>query len=53
MFGEGGYMELHNALTDAEDELRIMKHLKRTIEEYPNLQINFEKIPYIFGTRFV
>ena len=37
LFGEGGYMELHNALTDAVDELRIMKHLQRTIEEYPNL----------------
>ena len=37
LFGEGGYMELHNALTDAVDELRIMKHLQRTIEEDPNL----------------
>lgn len=37
MFGEGGYMELHNALTDAVDELRIMKHLKHPINAYPEL----------------
>ncbi len=35
MFGEYGYNELHNALTDSVDELRIMKHLQHEIEKYP------------------
>ncbi len=37
MFGEDGYMEKHNALTDAMDELRIMGYLKHSIEKYPVL----------------
>ncbi|MCR4904229.1 MAG: hypothetical protein K6A23_15330, partial [Butyrivibrio sp.] len=37
MFGESGYMELHNALTDATDELRIMKYLGYSTEDYPVL----------------
>ncbi|HBZ52148.1 MAG TPA: hypothetical protein DEO82_00085 [Eubacterium sp.] len=37
MFGEKGYKEVHNALTDAMDELRIMKHLDRSVIEYPPL----------------
>ena len=37
MFGEEGYMEFHNALTDAVDELRIMRYLKSGIENYPVL----------------
>lgn len=35
MFGENNYAELHNALTDAVDELRIMKYLKHSISKYP------------------
>lgn len=34
MFGEKGYCELHNALTDAVDELRIMKYLRHSIHRY-------------------
>ena len=37
MFGEEGYMEFHNALTDAVDELRIMRYLKYGIGDYPVL----------------
>lgn len=37
MFGEEGYEEFHNALTDAVDELRIMRYLKYGIEKYPVL----------------
>lgn len=37
MFGEEKYMELHNALTDAFDELRIMKYLRHPINKYPLL----------------
>lgn len=37
MFGEKGYCELHNALTDAVDELRIMRYLRHSIYEYPGL----------------
>lgn len=37
MLGERNYMELHNALTDAEDELRIMKYLQHPIRKYPEL----------------
>ena len=37
MFGEKNYTELHNALTDAEDELRIMSYLQCSINEYPLL----------------
>jgi len=37
MFGEDGYMEFHNALTDAVDELRIMRYLKYGIGDYPVL----------------
>ena len=37
MFGEDNYTELHNALTDAQDELRIMKYLQHSIKKYPLL----------------
>ena len=37
MFGEKGYTELHNALTDAIDELRIMNYLNHPIKKYPKL----------------
>lgn len=37
MFGENRYSELHNALTDAVDELRIMKYLRHSIHKYPRL----------------
>ncbi len=37
LFGENDYMELHNALTDATDELRIMCYLKHMIKNYPRL----------------
>lgn len=37
MFGEDAYTELHNALTDAMDELRIMNYLKHSIKNYPRL----------------
>ncbi len=37
MFGEYGYHEKHNALTDAIDELRIMKYLDHPIDTYPAL----------------
>jgi len=37
MFGERDYRELHNALTDAADELRIMRYLKHPINKYPLL----------------
>lgn len=37
MFGEKGYTELHNALTDAIDELRIMNYLNHPIKKYPML----------------
>ena len=37
MFGEDDYMELHNALTDAMDELRIMSYLQHAIDKYPLL----------------
>ena len=37
MFGEDDYTELHNALTDAMDELRIMNYLKHSIKNYPRL----------------
>ncbi len=37
MFGEKSYCELHNALTDAFDELRIMKYLSHSIHMYPKL----------------
>lgn len=37
LFGEKGYRELHNALTDALDELRIMKYLRHPIHRYPGL----------------
>lgn len=35
MFGENGYTELHNALTDAMDELRIMSYLQHSVDMYP------------------
>lgn len=34
MFGEKGYCEIHNALTDAVDELRIMKYLGIPVGRY-------------------
>ena len=34
MFGERDYREVHNALTDAVDELRIMKYLRYSIKMY-------------------
>ena len=37
MFGEDGYSEFHNALTDAVDELRIMRYLNYGIADYPVL----------------
>ena len=37
LFGEHDYYELHNALTDAVDELRIMKYLRHSIRKYPVL----------------
>lgn len=37
MFGERNYEELHNALTDATDELRIMRYLRHPISKYPEL----------------
>ena len=37
MLGEREYLEIHNALTDAMDELRIMKHLRHSIDKYPGL----------------
>ncbi len=37
MFGEDDYSELHNALTDAVDELRIMNYLQHGIAKYPLL----------------
>lgn len=37
MFGEKKYRELHNALTDAADELRIMKYLGHSVCSYPRL----------------
>jgi hypothetical protein len=37
MFAETDYMELHNALTDAQDELRIMSYLRHSISKYPLL----------------
>lgn len=37
MFGEDNYEELHNALTDAIDELRIMNYLKHPIDRYPSI----------------
>lgn len=37
IFGEKEYCELHNALTDAIDELRIMKYLRHSIHKYPKL----------------
>ena len=37
MFGEKNYRELHNALTDAADELRIMRYLQHSIWQYPVL----------------
>ena len=37
MLGKSDYMELHNALTDATDELRIMRYLKHPISKYPVL----------------
>ncbi len=37
MFGERGYREVHNALRDAVDELRIMKYMGYAVGEYPRL----------------
>lgn len=37
IFGEQDYREIHNALTDAIDELRIMKYLKYSINTYSEL----------------
>lgn len=37
MFGESNYREIHNALTDAVDELRIMKYLRYSINTYNKL----------------
>lgn len=37
MFGEDDYIEMHNALTDATDELRIMEYLNLSIRKYPLL----------------
>lgn len=37
MFGEKGYCEMHNALTDAVDELRIMRYLGHPIGRYPGV----------------
>ncbi|MBP5426677.1 MAG: hypothetical protein J6Y29_02085 [Clostridiales bacterium] len=37
MFGEDDYKEVHNALEDAVDELRIMKYLKYSIKAYNKL----------------
>jgi hypothetical protein len=32
--GDNGYFEVHNAVRDAEDELRIMELLGQTLEKY-------------------
>jgi len=37
LFGEINYREIHNALTDAVDELRIMKYLSYSIDTYNKL----------------
>ncbi len=37
MFGEVDYREMHNALTDSEDELRIMGYLAKSVGEYPEI----------------
>ena len=39
MFGECDYHEVHNALIDAIDELRIMKYLMHPIRNYPVLTV--------------
>ena len=37
LFGERDYREVHNALCDAVDELRIIKYLGFCVGEYPEL----------------
>ena len=37
ILGERNYIEMHNALTDAMDELYIMKCLRHPIDKYPGL----------------
>ena len=37
MFGEVDYREMHNALTDSEDELRIMAYLSKNVDDYPEI----------------
>lgn len=37
MFGEVDYREMHNALTDSEDELRIMAYLSKNVDAYPEI----------------
>ncbi len=41
--GDKSYQELHNALTDAKDELKIMKLLRLEFETYKSAQINKSK----------
>ena len=43
--GNHSYCEVHNAVCDAVDELRIMELLEYAIEEYDHAQINPEKKP--------
>lgn len=43
--GNRSYCEVHNAVCDAVDELRIMKLLGYAIEDYGHAQINPEKNP--------
>lgn len=38
MLGEKNYSEIHNAMTDATDELRIMKYLGYPVGEYPGIK---------------
>ena len=49
--GNRGYCEVHNAICDAVDELRIMELLGYAIEEYSHAQINPEKKPRITRQR--
>lgn len=45
--GNRSYCEVHNAIYDAVDELRIMELLGHAIEDYGHAQINPEKKPRI------
>lgn len=45
--GNRSYCEVHNAICDAVDELRIMELLGHAIEDYDHAQINPEKKPRI------